>query len=319
MQKNIIIVLLAILVIVSGIAVAVIFWPKDNAPGVELTNNLPGGNLNPDVLVKDDTSDSDDPEIPAGTNVNDEGGTQEIGSSETNVDLIVDFPQSNSLMLSPYVVSGKAKGWYFEGEFPVKLVDSNSKVLATGNAKSKSDWMVDAFVPFQVVLNFNPGDAKSGKLIFEKANPSGLAAFDKKVEVAVKFATKMTVKAYFLNTVKNPKMEDCGLVYPVERTIAPTLGVGSAALDELLKGPTALEQRAGYKTAINEGVKLNKLTIVNGVAKADFASTLEEGVGGSCRVLSIRSQIEQTLKQFPTVKTVEITINGKGGDRILQP
>jgi spore germination protein GerM len=94
--------------------------------------------------------------------------------------------------------------------------------------------------------------------------------------------------------------------------------VGRAALDELLKGPSVEEKEKGYLTAINEGVKVEKLTIENGVAKADFNSRLEEAVGGSCRVNLIRSQIVNTLMQFSTVKEVVISIEGKTED-ILEP
>jgi len=45
---------------------------------------------------------------------------------------------------------------------------------------------------------------------------------------------------------------------------------------------------------------------------------LEEAVGGSCRVTAIRSQIEQTLKQFSTVQSVIISIDNRTED-ILQP
>jgi spore germination protein GerM len=74
----------------------------------------------------------------------------------------------------------------------------------------------------------------------------------------------------------------------------------------------------GYFSAINPGVVLNKLTIENGVAKADFNDLLNMNVAGSCRVAMIRAQITQTLKQFPTVKSVVISVNG-ATDTILQP
>jgi len=45
---------------------------------------------------------------------------------------------------------------------------------------------------------------------------------------------------------------------------------------------------------------------------------LEFQVGGSCRVAAISAQIMETLKQFPTVKDVIISINSRTED-ILQP
>ncbi|MFP3868831.1 MAG: GerMN domain-containing protein [Desulfobacteraceae bacterium] len=54
------------------------------------------------------------------------------------------------------------------------------------------------------------------------------------------------------------------------------------------------------------------------MARADFDQTLEYRVAGSCRVQAIRAQIEHTLRQFPTVTEVVISINGKT-EEILEP
>jgi len=60
------------------------------------------------------------------------------------------------------------------------------------------------------------------------------------------------------------------------------------------------------------------LVIVDGVAQVDFDAQMEYQVGGSCRVGMIVRQIQETLKQFPSVKEVKISINGRSED-ILQP
>jgi len=65
-------------------------------------------------------------------------------------------------------------------------------------------------------------------------------------------------------------------------------------------------------------VKIQSLSIENGVAKIDFSKELEQDVGGSCRVSAIRAQITETLKQFETVNEVIISIDSRVED-ILQP
>jgi spore germination protein GerM len=57
---------------------------------------------------------------------------------------------------------------------------------------------------------------------------------------------------------------------------------------------------------------------VNGIAKVDFDKQIEYQLGGSCRVSALRSQIEETLKQFPTVHKVIISVDGRIDDA-LQP
>ncbi|MFA5993577.1 MAG: Gmad2 immunoglobulin-like domain-containing protein [Parcubacteria group bacterium] len=90
------------------------------------------------------------------------------------INIKVSAPNVNGTVTSPLKIAGEAKGWYFEGSFPVKLLDEKGAILATGMAKAKGDWQVDAYVPFVVELKFDAKGAKKGDIIFEKSNPSGL-------------------------------------------------------------------------------------------------------------------------------------------------
>lgn len=127
----------------------------------------------------------------------------------------------------------------------------------------------------------------------------------------------MTVKVFFNNERMDPEFS-CNKVFPVERKVLKTEAVARTALAELLKGATDAEKEEGFFTTINPGVKIQSLAIEEGLAKVDFDSQLEFQVGGSCRVSAIRAEITQTLKQFPTVNSVLISIDGRTED-ILQP
>ena len=61
-----------------------------------------------------------------------------------------------------------------------------------------------------------------------------------------------------------------------------------------------------------------KIEVNDGVAKVDFSKQMEFEMGGSCRVGLIRLQVEETLKQFPEIKQVIISVDGRTED-ILQP
>ena len=130
-------------------------------------------------------------------------------------------------------------------------------------------------------------------------------------------APAQTVEAFFMNGNLDPAVT-CEKVFPVTRTVPATKAVGRAALNELLKGPTEAERTGGYSSTIPFGVHVQSLTIQNGMARVDFDETLERAVGGACRVTAIRQQITETLKQFPTVQSVAISIDGRTDD-ILQP
>ncbi len=246
--------------------------------------------------------------------------TEEIGNEIEKSDLIrVNSPRPNQLIESPLTVEGEAKGfWFFEGSFPVKLLDADGNTLAQSVAQAKSEWMTEEFVPFEAKIEFST-QKEEGTLVLEKDNPSGLPENADELRIPVKFSTQetITVKAFFNNSDLDPEYS-CDKVFPVERQIPKTQAVGQAALKELLRGPTEEEKEEGYSTSINSDVQIQSLTIENGEARVDFNERLEFQVGGSCRVTAIRTQIEETLKQFPSVDTVVISIDGRTED-ILQP
>jgi len=242
-------------------------------------------------------------------------------SEKTYENLIrVAKPQAGAEISSPLEISGEARGnWFFEASFPVRLVDENGKELASGIAEAEGEWMTEKFVPFKATLVFDRKTAKSGKLILLKANASDLEELDDSFAVPVVFSQGETtvVKVFFSHEESRTEM-DCSVTSPRERVIAKTQAVARAAIELLLVGPTLEEKSAGYFTSINPSVKLNSISIQAGKAKVDFNGQLEQAVGGSCRVSAIRSQIEDTLRQFPTVKEVVISVNGQTED-ILQP
>lgn len=246
------------------------------------------------------------------------------GTAELYKDIIkLNIPQSNKIIQSPLTIKGEARGiWFFEASFPIKIIDENGKELGIAIAQAQSDWMTNDFVPFQAILEFQKATTKKGTLILEKDNPSGLPENADEFRIPVIFkevATEeiMTVKVFFNNNNLDPEIS-CNKVFPVEREIKKTTAVARAALEELLRGTTESEEGQGFFTSINPGVKIEKLTIENGIAEVGFDEQIEYQVGGSCRVSAIRSQITETLKQFPTVNSVIISIDGRTED-ILQP
>jgi len=122
-------------------------------------------------------------------------------------------------------------------------------------------------------------------------------------------------------------------VQSVRRRIPRTTEIGRATLEELLWGPFP-PNLAGFGTALptpqevlayggrtadwGPRVTLLQLTIVDGVATADFSKEMQAYGGGSLRVTLIGQQIEQALLQFPTVHEVIIAIEGNT-EAVLQP
>lgn len=100
----------------------------------------------------------------------------------------VDAPVSGELITSPLLISGQARGyWYFEGSFPVRLVDENGSLIAQGVIAAADEWMTEEMVPFEGVLEFTAPTTSRGTLVLMKDNPSGLPEHDAAVEIPVRF------------------------------------------------------------------------------------------------------------------------------------
>ncbi len=76
---------------------------------------------------------------------------------------------------------------FFEGTFPIRLIDQDGKEIVVTHAEAQSDWMTEDFVPFIATMTFNAGSATSGILYFEQDNPSGNPEMLVPYEVPVTF------------------------------------------------------------------------------------------------------------------------------------
>lgn len=247
---------------------------------------------------------------------------EDIGNQVEKNDLIqVTEPQANNEISTPVLIKGQARGsWFFEASFPVEVWDENKSIISTGIAQAKSDWMTNDFVPFEAIIDFERPVTKNGYLVLKKDNPSGDPSKDDQLILPISFNQDfMTVQVFFTTSQTAGQNDfDCKYLEAVSKKVQKSTGVARAALVALLAGPSAEDKSKGFGTAINTDVKINSLSIDDGVAKVDFNEQLQYQVGGSCRVSTIRTQIEQTLKQFPTVKSVIISVNGDA-KQALQP
>ncbi len=247
-----------------------------------------------------------------------------VESEKQSALIYLETPLPNEIISSPLTILGQARGpWFFEASFPVKIYNDNGQLLGATVAQAiatDDSWMTDKFVPFKAELEFNPSTSTGGILVLEKDNPSGLPENYAELRVPVKLLVsldKIKIKVFFNNNKLDPAVS-CNKVFPVEREIIKTVAVARASLAELLAGTTSEEEKDGFIKIIGPDVKIQSLTIQNGVAKVDFSEQLEAGGGGSCRSGAIIAQINATLKQFPSVENVIISINGRTED-ILQP
>jgi spore germination protein GerM len=130
----------------------------------------------------------------------------------------------------------------------------------------------------------------------------------------------ITIKVYYANEKRNPNADPCGLVFPVKRVIPKTSGVARAALEQLFAGPTEKEKVEGYYSWFSPKSKsiLKSIVIKNNRAyvnfKPDTFAILSGSVSTSCGSDQFLSEIEKTLRQFPSIKKIFYAIDGKPSD-----
>lgn len=113
---------------------------------------------------------------------------EDIGNELGKSDLIkVRTPRPNQPIHSPVIIEGEARGyWFFEGDFPIRLLDENGTEIATGLAQARDKWMTDDFVPFIARVEFESLTQGRGLLILEKDNPSGLSEHADELRIPVR-------------------------------------------------------------------------------------------------------------------------------------
>lgn len=113
----------------------------------------------------------------------------EIPPAQKDDMIIVDTPRPKSVVSADaIVIKGKARGsWYFEGSFPVTLIDTSGTVLLNTYAKAQAQWMTNEYVPFSTVLNYprSVHTPMQAIVVLKKDNPSGESRFDAELRIPV--------------------------------------------------------------------------------------------------------------------------------------
>jgi hypothetical protein len=236
-------------------------------------------------------------------------------SALSNQNVIITSPTVNAVVTNPITLTGKNRA--FEGSFQYVLRDTSGKIWfqSTGQAGAPDE---NYYRDFSVKIPVTAGAPRDLIIeVFEYSAMDGSIINLARVPVRLSTLDTTTVQVYLHNRRLNGN-DVCDVVFPVNRTVIKTNEPAYLSLYELLRGPIGSDKDNQYYTSIPEGVKINSLKIVNGIAYADFDATLEYQVGGSCRVQAIRTQITNTLKQFTSVRNVIISVNGRVDDA-LQP
>ncbi|OIO51774.1 hypothetical protein COY93_00945 [Candidatus Uhrbacteria bacterium CG_4_10_14_0_8_um_filter_58_22] len=233
--------------------------------------------------------------------------------AEAGLPLLLETPVDGAVVSPPFEVSGRAL--VDQGQVTIAVVDANgaevfSRRLAVAAPAGEK------YGRFALTV----GDlGQVGDLILRVSLPE--SDDPEAVQVRkISFAQPDTVEVqvYFSNQQLDPWV-DCSKVFSVKRTVSSRSNIFRAALEALLAGPTENEATYGYVSQLPANVKIKSVGAdADGIVTADFDRNLDRGVAGSCRVGAIRAQIEATLRQFPEVKSVVVSVEGEK-EGILQP
>ena len=121
-----------------------------------------------------------------------------------------------------------------------------------------------------------------------------------------KIAARKEVKVYFYH---DPG-EYIDLA-PVTRSVIAN-APARPAIEALLKGPTAAEKQRGFgPLASASDFRIRLLKISGGTARINFVSTRRwAGWPGDLAPVRFKTAVELTLKQFPSVRRVIVSLNG---------
>jgi hypothetical protein len=229
--------------------------------------------------------------------------------------ICVSAPKENAVIDNPVVISGTAIA--FEGTFSWELKDGAGTIIDQGfSMTDASDIGKPGAFEIRAFWDTLPTTTDGVFTAFESSAKDGSATHV--VRVPVRFMKKTTMKqnVYFLS--EKAAQTDCTQVESSQITIPNSTRPAEATLRALLAIDSS-DTPAGFTTSIPDRTRLLSLTLTNGVAHLVFDNGLERDGGGSCRVGAIRAQIEKTLTQFPSIRSVTIAVQGKTAEETLQP
>ena len=100
-------------------------------------------------------------------------------------------------------------------------------------------------------------------------------------------------------------------IAPVMRSVSAT-APARPAIEALLKGPTAAERQKGFGPLVSASeFRIGSLSIRGGTARVNFISKRSwAGWPGDVAPVRFKTAVELTLKQFPSVWRVIVSLNG---------
>lgn len=221
--------------------------------------------------------------------------------------ITITTPKSGADISNPLHIEGTAR--VFEAVIQWRVLNAMSEVVATGHAMAAApdvgefgDYAID--VPF--TTDWETGTYRVE--VFSYSAKDGSEQDVASIPVYLRVQPTQTLNIFYVPASSS----DCLATERVERHIYKTVSPARVAALLLLNGPTEEEKAAGIISSIPEGTTLHSIVLSpSGELTVDLGGAISYGLGGSCLVGSIRSQMESTMKQFDTITSVKVLIDGQ--------
>lgn len=174
---------------------------------------------------------------------------------------------------------------------------------------------------------------------FQKSQEAAKALLAAQQQAQEPIQTETTIKIYFGNKGLSQNPVDCAAVFPIERVVPNDLIIRRRAVEEFLKGPAPGEAAAGYFSSLptkeeiiafrdkvkaetgqapyeGEEIKIKSVKILAGTAYIVFSKEFKAYGGDLCRLDMIRAALRESLKQFPRIGGIMISLEGEEGNNI---
>lgn len=296
--------LLTVIAIIIVLAVGGLMWASSNNVGDDGDNNNNGGQAAADTDA-DGIDDRTAHEAP-------------VVSDSQNVK--VTSPDPNQRVGShALTIVGEAR--VFENTYNWRVKDDAGTVIASGFGTANAP-DIGQYGPFVVYATYSATPGETGTVEVYSLSARDGSEQDM-VRIPVTFSDDVRAEAFYGNRELVREGDSCVQMFALGRDVldseVPAIRLRETLL-ALLAGPTTTETADDYFSSIPVGTQLHSLYVNDDAAEVrlDFTSAID--AGGSCRVLGIRTQIEQTVRAVMGDEfSVVISVDGGNPDEALQP
>jgi len=101
--------------------------------------------------------------------------TIDANQNSTDTPIFVSYPIDNETVTSPIHITGTVTGnWFFEGSFPIELVNSDGDIIGTTTAHTSGDWATTSDIDFSADISYPQATTTDRAfLLLSNDNPSG--------------------------------------------------------------------------------------------------------------------------------------------------